>query len=168
VGLTELSLSHHLAGWDVAELFRGPACRLENLQNLLLDDCKLGDAGAEALGGAAVLCSLRLLSVDQNRIGDRGVAALAASPHLAGLTDLHLWANALTDAGVRAILASDHLRKLRKLELGENPEITDDIARAILADRRPWAKVGLDGTAVSARQKAKIEAHTRRHAGDAE
>jgi uncharacterized protein (TIGR02996 family) len=148
-GLKGLNLSGGAGGPGVAALFRGPTCRLTGLEELMLNGLKLGDAGAEALAGAASLRNLRVLWLTQNKIGDRGAALLAASPHFAELTELDLWKNGLTDAGVRAILASPGLQGVRELQLGENPQITDASARAILDDGRAWQKVGLKGTQVS-------------------
>jgi uncharacterized protein (TIGR02996 family) len=166
-GLTGLNLSGGPGGPEVAELFRGPGNRLRGLQELRLSECKLGDAGVEALAGSAALGGLRLLWLTQNKIGDRGARALASSPHLSGLIDLDLWKNDLGDAGVLALLASEHLRGLRKLELGDNPRITDAAAGAILADNRAWAKVGLEGTRVSPALKAQVAEHCQRSGGGA-
>lgn len=148
-GLKGLNLSGGAGGPGVAALFRGRACRLTGLEELMLNDLKLGDTGAEALAGAAALRHLQVLWLTQNKIGDRGAALLAASPYFTELTDLDLWKNGLTDAGVLAILASPGLRGVRELQLGENPQITDASARAILDDGRAWQKVGLAGTQVS-------------------
>ena len=148
-GLKGLDVSGGGAGPGVAALFGGPAFRLTSLEELRMSDHKLGRVGAETLAAAPELRHLRLLSLTRNKIDDRGAAALAASPHLSALVDLDLWTNNLTDEGVLAILASPGMRGVRKLELGGNTKITDSSARAILADGRPWEKVGLDGTRVS-------------------
>jgi uncharacterized protein (TIGR02996 family) len=163
-GLTALNVSGGAGGPAVAELFRGPACRLTGLEELRLNDLKLGDAGAEALAGAASLRHLRVLWLTQNRIGDRGATALATSPHLTELTDLDLWKNNLTDRGVEALLDSPGLRSVRKLQLGDNPKITDASARAIRDDGRAWQKVGLDGTQVSPELRASVAARCERSA----
>jgi hypothetical protein len=164
-GLTALNLSDWPGGPAFAALLNGTDCRLHGLQELLLNNCKLGNEGVETLAGAAALRHLERLWLTQNKINDRGVAALAASPYLSGLADLDLWKNALTDASVQAILASPHLRGLRRLEIGENPRITDAAARAILDDGRAWGKVGLDGTQVSNDLKAQVAALCHRSPG---
>ncbi len=157
-GLTALDLSGGAGGPPVAALFRDRACRLRGLERLHLNDLKLGEAGAEALAGAAALRPLRVLWLTQNKIGDRGAAHLAASPHFTELTELDLWKNGLSDAGVRALLASPALRGVRELELGENPKVTDAGARAILEDGRAWQKVGLAGTQVSSALQEQVAA----------
>jgi uncharacterized protein (TIGR02996 family) len=161
-GLTALDLSGGAGGPGVAALFRDRACRLRGLERLHLSDLKLGDAGSEALAGAAALCPLRALWLTQNKIGDRGAAHLAASPHFAGLTELDLWKNGLSDAGVRAVLASPALRGVRQLELGDNPKVTDAGARAILDDGRAWQKVGLAGTQVPSALQEQVAARCER------
>jgi uncharacterized protein (TIGR02996 family) len=166
-GLTALDLSEWPGGPEFATLFHGAGCRLDNLQELLLNNCRLGDEGVETLARADALRHLERLWLTQNKIGDRGVTALASSPHLSGLTDLDLWKNSLTDASVRAILASPHLRGLRTLELGQNSRITDAGARALLDDGRAWIQVGLDGTQVSSERKAQVAALGRHSPGRA-
>jgi uncharacterized protein (TIGR02996 family) len=164
-GLTSLDLSEWPGGLEFAWLLHEAACRLHSLEELLLNNCRLGDAGVATLARAGALRHLRRLWLTQNTVCDRGAAALASSPHLSGLIDLDLWKNALTDASVRTILASPHLRGLRTLQLGENPRITDAAARAILDDGRGWVKVGLNGTQVSSDLKAQVAALCRRSPG---
>ena len=58
-GLKGLNVSGGACGPGVAELFRGSACQLTGLEELRLNEVKLGDAGAAAIAGDAALSNLR-------------------------------------------------------------------------------------------------------------
>jgi hypothetical protein len=60
-------------------------------------------APALKLLGAADLRSLEQLNLEQNRLGEAGIAGLAKAPGLAALTAVHLGANDLDAAGAKAL-----------------------------------------------------------------
>ena len=124
---------------DVAALARTAAW--ENLGELVLARCRLGDDGAEALArlapprlerlvvdgngigprGARALAGLRVreLRVSGNPLGDAGLAALCE-----GLDELRILGAAETQAGAAGVAAlgrAPFFRGLVELDLGENP-----------------------------------------------
>jgi uncharacterized protein (TIGR02996 family) len=90
-----------------------------NVENLMLDQNRLGDAGVQFVADA-LLSALRRLGLCQNQVGDRGAEALARSPHLTGLVQLDLWQNDIGTAGARALLALSRLPGLTSLSLTDN------------------------------------------------
>lgn len=88
--------------------------------------CRLGNAGAEALGACPHLGRLRSLNLRSNGLGPAGVRAIADSPHLRSLEDLTLDWNDIYADGAAALRCDKEPKPWRKLSLG-------------------WTRVGDDG-----------------------
>ncbi len=136
----------------VVEMMKGP---LGPLEELYLNENRLGAPAARAIaswpglpglrtlslwgntlrarGGVALLSadlsSLRMLLLANNGVGDDTALALADNTRLRGLEQLDLSSNGITDAGVRALLDSPHLVKLKNLNLSGN-----DISAGLTAE----------------------------------
>jgi uncharacterized protein (TIGR02996 family) len=67
------------------------------LVQLMVENCRLGDEGAEALASCSALTNLRVLHLGENRITDRGAMALVRSPHLDDLRSVRLRDNPLSE-----------------------------------------------------------------------
>ena len=81
---------------------RGAQCIAEQdlqLQDLILGNCAIGDAGALSIAASPRMRTLRSLSLYSNEVTAKGARALLDSPHLRGLQRLNLYDNRLgTDA----------------------------------------------------------------------
>ena len=64
---------------------------------------RVGDAGAQALAGAAALGSLKTLDLSANGIGDAGAKALASSEHLGSIRSLEMFGNDFGASGASAL-----------------------------------------------------------------
>ncbi|XP_008290066.1 MHC class II transactivator isoform X2 [Stegastes partitus] len=111
---------------------------LPNLQHLDLENCKIGDKGAENLANALVsLCSLEILNLSQNCIGDVGVKKLTAT--LKDLPKLHvlsLYSNVISDEGAESLAAVlPHMASLTDLDVKYN-KLTDVGAQSLGASLR--------------------------------
>jgi uncharacterized protein (TIGR02996 family) len=101
-----------------------------NLDRLILNTNRLGDAGVRFLAAAAP-GALRRLDLRETEVGDPGAEALAHSPHVWRLAELDLAENQVGDAGAKA-LAEAPWTRLEYLNLRENAVGTPG-ARALLA-----------------------------------
>ncbi|XP_042360913.1 MHC class II transactivator isoform X2 [Plectropomus leopardus] len=116
---------------------------LQNLQHLDLENCKIGDKGAEKLADALVsLSSLEILNLSQNCIGDQGVKKLAAT--LRDLPKLHclsLYSNVISDEGAESLAAAlPHVASLTDLDVKYN-KLTDVGAQTLAASLRNCKKM---------------------------
>ncbi|XP_071330248.1 MHC class II transactivator isoform X2 [Trachinotus anak] len=116
---------------------------LQNLQHLDLENCKIGDRGAEKLADAlASLCSLEILNLSQNCIGDHGVKRLVAT--LRDLPKLHcisLYSNVISDEGAESLAAVlPHMASLTELDVMYN-KLTDVGAQSLGASLRNCEKI---------------------------
>jgi hypothetical protein len=98
----------------------GGARFAEQLIDLDLGFCALGDEGARALARHAELRALEKLALEGNAIGEAGASALASSQVLRSLEALDLRRNALGEAGVRRFAGRTGLPKLARLGLDDN------------------------------------------------
>jgi uncharacterized protein (TIGR02996 family) len=73
------------------------------LRELVLDECGLDDAAAEALAALPGLANLRSLTLSENRITGRGATALLTSPHLRNLAVLDLNNNPVRGLNAKAL-----------------------------------------------------------------
>lgn len=145
-GLTNLWLARvQFRHWGARALAHSP--HLQQLSDLTLMTCSVGDGALVALTAAAYFprlvklnlagsrlgsdemgallaappfVDLRFLNLHRTQLDDALVQQLAASPHLRELRSLHLGMNAITAAGAESLAASPHLGKLRDLDLGLN------------------------------------------------
>uniref|UniRef100_A0A671XTL9 NACHT domain-containing protein n=1 Tax=Sparus aurata TaxID=8175 RepID=A0A671XTL9_SPAAU len=106
---------------------------LHNLQRLDLENCKVGDKGAEKLADALVsLRFLEILNLSQNCIGDQGVKKLATT--LRDLPKLHclsLYSNEISDVGAESLAAVlPHMTSLTDLDVKYN-KLTDVGAQSL-------------------------------------
>jgi uncharacterized protein (TIGR02996 family) len=114
-GLESLTLFDHAIGPRCATLLAG--ARFARLHDLSILREKIGDEGAVALAGSAVLASLRSLSLDGCGISSAGARALAGSVNLGQLEQLELRHNPIGAEGAAALRSSTHLTSLRSLEV---------------------------------------------------
>jgi len=91
---------------------------LEALEELYLDDNRMGDDGFLVLSTAKALPSLVVLSLARNRITDAGLEDGIASPAWRNLRALDLTANPIGDYGAADIARAHGLAKLEVLGLG--------------------------------------------------
>ncbi|XP_073349959.1 uncharacterized protein ciita [Pagrus major] len=106
---------------------------LHNLQRLDLENCKIGDKGAEKLADALVsLRFLEILNLSQNCIRDQGVKKLATV--LRDLPKLHclsLYSNEISDEGAESLAAVlPHVTSLTDLDVKYN-KLTDVGAQSL-------------------------------------
>jgi uncharacterized protein (TIGR02996 family) len=109
-----------------AQLSRSP--RVSQLRHLVLYNCNVLEAGAQALahGGFQALETLRLGigQYSRNIVGPMGAAAIANGSAMQYLTELDLDFNDITDDGVSALASGTSLQFLEELHLQANG-ITD-------------------------------------------
>lgn len=129
VALESLSLGGNWMGPEGAKALAN--CGLENLRELRVDVCKLGDTGAEALAASFVLSSVTKLEIGSNGLTDAGVQALASSPHLGNLQELDIGYNDFGVDGLEALASSTSLGSLRVLHVGRYPKWGDDAKPAL-------------------------------------
>lgn len=86
---------------------------------LRLWTCGLNASALKALGVAG-LSSLEQLNLEQNRLGEAGLKGLAKAPGLPALTGLHLGANDLDASAAQALAATDWFGRLTWLNLASN------------------------------------------------
>lgn len=82
--------------------------------------------------GAADLTSLEQLNLEQNRMGEAGILGLSKAPGFAALTAVHLGSNDLDASAAKALGAMDWVRRLTWLNLQYNK--LSDIALDLLAE----------------------------------
>jgi Ran GTPase-activating protein (RanGAP) involved in mRNA processing and transport len=91
-----------------------------NLQELILCNCRIGHFGAKTLASAALPPSLQRLDLGQNNIGLDGIWKLAGSlPRLVNLESLYLTNNQIGDGGASEI-ARNLPHRLKILNIGCN------------------------------------------------
>jgi len=105
-----------IAADRVRQLLALPA--LVDLEVLMLPRCKLGRAGGEALGAAA-LPKLRFLDVRATAIGDAGARALASSQFASRIEHLSIAGAFLTAEGFQALLDSPLGKRKNSLHVEE-------------------------------------------------
>ncbi|KAM3597665.1 uncharacterized protein V6R79_007717 [Siganus canaliculatus] len=116
---------------------------LHNLRHLDLENCKMGDSGAEKLADAlASLCFLEVLNLPENCIGDEGVKRLATTlRNLPALHCLSLYSNAISDEGAESLAAVlSHMASLTDLDVKYN-KLTDVGAQSLAMSLRNCKKV---------------------------
>ncbi|XP_047427221.1 MHC class II transactivator isoform X3 [Mugil cephalus] len=116
---------------------------LHNLQHLDLENCKIGDEGAEKLADALVsLCSLEILNLSQNCIGDQGLSKLSST--LRDLPRLHclsLYSNVISDEGAESLAAVlPHMASLTDLDVKYN-KLTDVGAQSLGASLKNCKRI---------------------------
>lgn len=117
--LETLDLSH--AGFTASALRRQQHSSLwQHLQELRLNDCRLGDEEIEALTTVTSAPALRLLDLAYNAIGPDGAQSLAKWPVLDRIWQLGLHDNALGDRGLVALAQSEYTRRLVELDLEQD------------------------------------------------
>ena len=130
--LKSIHLNNHICDYaSLQALSEGLDGGAPSLKSLGLIDCKIGPAGAEALGAAlsrGVLPNLQSFALSSNRIGSQGVVALApALRKLPALQALYLMKCGIVDkdmASLFADLGKNDFKKLDTLFLVNNV-ITD-------------------------------------------
>jgi hypothetical protein len=141
--LASLHLSRMDIGASGMEALALACCSLLNLKALGMYDNTIGDAGVQALVGAAHsggLTRLEHLHLGHNQIGDAGAEALALSAGaFAALTVLSLEINHIGDRGMRAL--ADACRTLALpsiwyIYLGCNPGLGTPVRDALQERRR--------------------------------
>lgn len=90
---------------------------LEGLSALELSECKLQDAGLQALLGSGRLRRVRRLRLDSNALKKQSVSALLAWDGITDLESLNLSSNKLVDADLQPLLGATQLSALRHLGL---------------------------------------------------
>ena len=106
------------------------------LRELTVSWCVLGDAGAQALAGAAGLSSLRKLDITGNEISAAGMGALLNASWAGGVTDWSFAGPRLDNAAAAVLAAWPGREVLTHLAL-TNAQV-DDIAARTLAASFPW------------------------------
>ncbi len=86
---------------------------------LRLWTCDMKASGLKLLG-AAELTSLEQLNLEQNRLGEEGLKGLAKIPGLRSLTAIHLGSNRLDASAMDALAKTDWARRLTWLNLSAN------------------------------------------------
>ena len=138
--LKSIHLNNHICDYaSLQALSEGLDGGAPSLKSLGLIDCKIGPAGAEALGAAlsrGVLPNLQSFALSSNRIGSQGVVALApALRKLPALQALYLMKCGIVDkdmASLFADLGKDDFKKLDTLCLIDNL-ITDAGVASLVA-----------------------------------
>jgi hypothetical protein len=118
--LETLDLSHNVfTAAAIAQAVVGSPL-WQALRELRLDDCRLDDAGLEALTRVSHAPALRSLQLEYNSIGPKGAAALARWPALARVWELGLHDNLIGDDGLIAFAESPFLGRLLELDLEQD------------------------------------------------
>ena len=131
--IVELDLSECDLGNGGASALAGSP-HLSRLNSLSLGHNRLGDAGVFALVRATSLAHLEILELNDNGlIGHEGVASLAGSPVLAGLVELDLTGNEVNELAIRALVRGPAMRNLMRLRLGNNP-LREGIVELVQSD----------------------------------
>jgi hypothetical protein len=102
-----------------AQLVADP--RLTSLSHLVLRNCAIGPAGAEALAQARDWTGVKWLSLADNPLGDAGARALAGAAHWTFLSRLDLRRCGIRLEAARDILYAPHFHYLTTLLLQGNP-----------------------------------------------
>ena len=127
---------------------------LDELQQLFLHHCPLGDAGALALVTSDRLPALRVLDLSSTGCGRHALAALGAGDLGARLVALDISNNAIDDRGLGALLAGRRLDALERLTATGTTTLSPAAIRTLAASplaarlRSLWlSKLGPDAIA---------------------
>lgn len=113
--LTRLCLTRtHLGDGNMATLTGAKWFRPAHLD---LDNCRMDNAGAEALAATPLLDSLRWLGLRNAGLTAKGVSAIASSKRVGNLRHLDLANNSVGARGLNAIATNPALRSLLVLNL---------------------------------------------------
>jgi uncharacterized protein (TIGR02996 family) len=91
--------------------------QLDQLRELDLDFCRMGQAGMAVLAESPRLRQLRRLNLRGNNLLPKGLKRLTASPHLGELLELALSFNPARPEGVLSLTECGRLRSLRHLHV---------------------------------------------------
>ncbi len=117
-GLEALTFAHHaLADVGALVLAANVPSAMPALEVLAVEDCELGEIGAQALAQTRWLGALRSLSLAENALGPGGVEAVAFARSAGRLERLSLARTGMGDHGAVLLAKAPRLETLRSLDV---------------------------------------------------